>query len=150
MLVLGLRNWVKPQIATNSVEILTANLPVLIQILLFYSIKCERSQFFFNFLIWGQTESTWYVGHKLAYFTSPGWQMMNMEHSVECEGRGNRSTRAKPARVPFCPPQIPHDLNWDRTRTVTVGSRRLTAWSKALPKYPVLESMERRWHSEQP
>jgi hypothetical protein len=35
----------------------------------------------------------------------------------ECEvvcgvriGRGNRSTRRKPAPVPLCPPQIPHDL----------------------------------------
>jgi hypothetical protein len=25
-------------------------------------------------------------------------------------GRGNRSTRRKPALVPLCPPQIPHDL----------------------------------------
>jgi hypothetical protein len=25
-------------------------------------------------------------------------------------GAGNRSTRRKPAPVPFCPPQIPHDL----------------------------------------
>jgi hypothetical protein len=25
-------------------------------------------------------------------------------------GRGNRSTRRKPAQIPFCPPQIPHDL----------------------------------------
>jgi hypothetical protein len=24
-------------------------------------------------------------------------------------GRGNRSTRRKPAPVPLCPPQIPHD-----------------------------------------
>jgi hypothetical protein len=24
-------------------------------------------------------------------------------------GRGNRSTRIKPAPVPLCPPQIPHD-----------------------------------------
>jgi hypothetical protein len=24
-------------------------------------------------------------------------------------GRGNRSTRSKPAPVPLCPPQIPHD-----------------------------------------
>jgi hypothetical protein len=30
-------------------------------------------------------------------------------------GRGNRSTRGKPAPVPLCPPQIPHDLTWDRT-----------------------------------
>jgi hypothetical protein len=25
-------------------------------------------------------------------------------------GRGNRSTRRKPAPVPLCPPKIPHDL----------------------------------------
>jgi hypothetical protein len=42
-------------------------------------------------------------------------------------GRGNRSTRRKPAPVPLCPPQIPHDLTWDRTRAAAVGSRRLTA-----------------------
>jgi hypothetical protein len=42
-------------------------------------------------------------------------------------GRGNRSTRRKPAPVPHCPPQIPHDLTWDRTRAAAVGSRRLTA-----------------------
>jgi hypothetical protein len=41
--------------------------------------------------------------------------------------RGNRSTWGKPAPVPLCPPQIPHDLNWDRIRAVAVGSRRLTA-----------------------
>jgi hypothetical protein len=27
-------------------------------------------------------------------------------------GRGNSITRRKPALVPFCPPQIPHDLIW--------------------------------------
>jgi hypothetical protein len=42
-------------------------------------------------------------------------------------GRGNGSTRRKPAPVPFCPPQIPHDLTWDRTRAAAVGSQPLTA-----------------------
>jgi hypothetical protein len=42
-------------------------------------------------------------------------------------GRGNRSTQRKPAPVPLCPPQIPHDLTWDRTRAAAVGSQRLTA-----------------------
>jgi hypothetical protein len=42
-------------------------------------------------------------------------------------GRGNRSARRKPAPVPLCPPQIPHDLTWDRTRVAAVGSQRLTA-----------------------
>jgi hypothetical protein len=31
-------------------------------------------------------------------------------------GRGNRSTRRKPAPVPLCPLQIPHDLTRVRTR----------------------------------
>jgi hypothetical protein len=30
-------------------------------------------------------------------------------------GRGNRITRRKPAPVSLCPPQIPHDLTWERT-----------------------------------
>jgi hypothetical protein len=54
----------------------------------------------------------------------------------ECEavggmriGRGNRSTRRKPAPVPLCP----HDLTWDRTQVAAVGSRRLTAWAMARP-----------------
>jgi hypothetical protein len=41
--------------------------------------------------------------------------------------RGNRSTRRKPASVPLCPPQIPHDLTWGLTRAAAVGSQRLTA-----------------------
>jgi hypothetical protein len=41
--------------------------------------------------------------------------------------RGNRSTRRKPAPVPLCPPPIPHDLTWDRTRAAAVGSQRPTA-----------------------
>jgi hypothetical protein len=32
-------------------------------------------------------------------------------------GKGNRSGRRKPASVPLCPPQVPHDLTWTRTRT---------------------------------
>jgi hypothetical protein len=30
-------------------------------------------------------------------------------------GKGNRNIRRKPAPVPFCPPQIPHDLTRART-----------------------------------
>jgi hypothetical protein len=41
-------------------------------------------------------------------------------------GRGNRSTRRKPAPVPLCPSQTPHAA---RTRTLAafVGNQRLTA-----------------------
>jgi hypothetical protein len=38
-------------------------------------------------------------------------------------GKENPSTRIKPAPVPLCPPQIPHDL----TPVVAVGNQRLTA-----------------------
>jgi hypothetical protein len=38
-------------------------------------------------------------------------------------GRGNRSTRRKPALAPLCSPQIPHD----HTRAAALGSQRLTA-----------------------
>jgi hypothetical protein len=38
-------------------------------------------------------------------------------------GRGNGSTRKKPAPVLLCPPQIPHDLTWARARAAAVGTR---------------------------
>jgi hypothetical protein len=47
--------------------------------------------------------------------------------------RRNRSTRRKPAPVPLCPPQIPHDLTRARTRAAAVGSLRLIAWAMARP-----------------
>jgi hypothetical protein len=42
-------------------------------------------------------------------------------------GRGNRSTRRKPAPAPLCPPQIPLDQTRARTRVAAVRSQRLTA-----------------------
>jgi hypothetical protein len=48
-------------------------------------------------------------------------------------GRGNRSTRRKPAPVPHCPPQIPYDLTRARTLAAAVGSQRLTAWAMTRP-----------------
>jgi hypothetical protein len=44
-------------------------------------------------------------------------------------GKGNRSTRRKPAPAPLCPPQIP----LDQTRAAAVGSQGLTAWAMARP-----------------
>jgi hypothetical protein len=49
-------------------------------------------------------------------------------------GRGNRSTRGKPAPAPLCPPQIPLDQTRARTRAAAVGSQRLTAWAMARTK----------------
>jgi hypothetical protein len=48
-------------------------------------------------------------------------------------GRGNRSTRRKPAPVPLCPPQIQHDLTWARARAAAVGSRWLTVLAMQYP-----------------
>jgi hypothetical protein len=42
-------------------------------------------------------------------------------------GRGNQSSRRKPAPGPLCPPQIPLNQTRTRTRAAAVGSRRLTA-----------------------
>jgi hypothetical protein len=44
----------------------------------------------------------------------------------EMIGRGNRSTRRKPAPMPLCPTQTPHAAR-TRTRAAAVGSQRLTA-----------------------
>jgi hypothetical protein len=46
-------------------------------------------------------------------------------------GRGNRSTRRKPAPVPLCQPQIAHHLIRAQTRAAAVGSWRVTAWATA-------------------
>jgi hypothetical protein len=49
--------------------------------------------------------------------------------------RGNQSAGRKPAPVPFCSPQIPHDLTWARNRATAVKSARLTARVMAWPTY---------------
>jgi hypothetical protein len=49
--------------------------------------------------------------------------------------RGNRSTRRKPASVPFCSPQIAHAVR-TRTRATAVGSQRLTVLL-LVPDYPI-------------
>jgi hypothetical protein len=45
-------------------------------------------------------------------------------------GKGNRSTRRKPALVPLCPPRIPPDLTRARTGTAAVGRWRLAVWAR--------------------
>jgi hypothetical protein len=53
-------------------------------------------------------------------------------------GRGNPSTRRKPAPAPLRPPQIPLDQTRARTRAAAVGSQRLTAGAMTRPKYLLL------------
>jgi hypothetical protein len=63
------------------------------------------------FLGGGGVEWDWFhVVRCLAYCTNSGWRM-------ELLARGNRSSRRILAPLPLCPPQIPHDLTWARTRT---------------------------------
>jgi hypothetical protein len=70
-----------------------------------------------------------------------------VEQLVEwMSGRGNRSTRRKPASVPPCTPQIPHDLTRARTRSAMVGRRLLTAWATSRPVLPfTLLSLTAGW-----
>jgi hypothetical protein len=42
-------------------------------------------------------------------------------------GKGNISTRTKPAIMTLCSPQIARDLAWDRARIALMGSRQLGA-----------------------
>jgi hypothetical protein len=48
-------------------------------------------------------------------------------------GRGNRTTQKNYTLVPLCPPQIPYDLTWARTRAAVVWGWRLTAWAVTRP-----------------
>jgi hypothetical protein len=57
-----------------------------------------------------------------------------MEHHWNEIDRGKTEVLGEePVPVPLCPPQIPHGLTRDRTRTFAVGDRRLTAWAMARP-----------------
>jgi hypothetical protein len=73
-------------------------------------------------------EMEWKRGHY--------WPIVVPAHDDECGaiggmfGRGNWSTRRKPAPVPHCPPQIPHDLTW----AAMLGSQWLTAWAMVWPE----------------
>jgi hypothetical protein len=58
------------------------------------------------------------------------------------KGRGNRSTRRKPAPTTLCPPQIPLDQTRDWTRAAAVGSQRLSASAMARPKFFTLPGLE--------
>jgi hypothetical protein len=51
-------------------------------------------------------------------------------------GKGNRSTRRKPAPMPPCPPQTPHAAR-TRTRAAAVGSQLLTAHGLRIEFRPV-------------
>jgi hypothetical protein len=105
---------------------------------------------------WSHQSNNIALGHTVAaiffYFFFIGWDWVHLVlHPLfgllyqsqmidECGeiagvriGRGNPSTRRKPAPMPLRPPQIPHDLIRARNRADALGSQRLTAWAMALP-----------------
>jgi hypothetical protein len=97
------------------------------------------------FFSWGGTYVTRYCGH---FWPILQPQMIN---EGDCGaiggmkvGRGNRSTRRKPAPAPFCPPQIPRHQTRARTRATAMGSQRLTAWATARPVLAVSPYQERQ------
>jgi hypothetical protein len=47
--------------------------------------------------------------------------------------QGKQHYSEKSAPVPLCPPQIPHDLTWARTRAAALGSQWLTARAMTRP-----------------
>jgi hypothetical protein len=88
----------------------------------------------FSFLGWGET----WVHLVNRPLTGLLYQPRMIDDESGAVGRmeigwGNRSTRRKPAPLPLCPPQIPHDLIWAWNRAAALGSRRQTAWFMAQP-----------------
>jgi hypothetical protein len=71
------------------------------------------------------TGSTWNVGHFWPIVPTPG-DFENGEFDGIKIGRGNRSTRRKPAPAPLCPPEVPLDETRARSRGAAVGNWRLT------------------------
>jgi hypothetical protein len=60
----------------------------------------------------------------------PAWGEYDAGEIGGMFGKGNRSTRRKPAPVPLCLPQIPHAA-LTRTLVAAVGSQHLTAGATA-------------------
>jgi hypothetical protein len=66
------------------------------------------------------TGSIRYVGHLMACCISAPGDCDGGELGGMKIGRGNRSTRRKPAPAPLCPPRIPFDQNRARTRAAAM------------------------------
>jgi hypothetical protein len=84
------------------------------------------------FLWYGETESSWYCDHYMAYYTSPKWHVMIVEQSVECGLAGKTDVLGEKT----CPSVTlsttnPTWLTRALTRAAAVGSRRLTACAMA-------------------
>jgi hypothetical protein len=103
--------------------------------------------FFFSSFGGGVGQSTWHIGHCLAYYKQP--RMIDDDNCGAIGGmRGNRSTRRKPTPMPLYPTEIPYYLNWAWTWAAAVGNRRLTAWGMSRPSSKLLiKYIEIKWFS---
>jgi hypothetical protein len=60
--------------------------------------------------------------------------IVTMENSLEWRLAGETELpRENLPPAPLCPPQIPLDQTWARSRAAAVGSQRLTTWAMARP-----------------
>jgi hypothetical protein len=73
---------------------------------------------------WSPIGSTRHCGHQWPIMPAPDdYDDREIGGMI---GRGNRTTRRKPAPVPLCPPQTPHAAR-TQTWAAVVGSQRLTS-----------------------
>jgi hypothetical protein len=92
-------------------------------------------------LVYSETEFIWYVSHCLAYCTCPGW--LDDDECGAVGGmivRGNRSTWGKPAAVPLCLPQIPHNQTW-ATEVVVYCTGRVNCTLNYLIYNPIFKTL---------
>jgi hypothetical protein len=85
--------------------------------------------FFLSFLGWGETESTWYVGHYWPIVPAPDdrwWWMWSSRWNENWQGKPKYSEKTCPSST--ISTRNPHDMAWARSWAAWVGSRRLTAW----------------------
>jgi hypothetical protein len=117
---------------TSSATVFMFPLPAVRGVDRWRSRNCLRKSFFFFFLVIGVV---WDLFHLVCRRpTGLFYQPRTIDDECGAVGglriyRGNRSTRRYRTPASLCPPQIPHDLTWARTRAAEVGSRRLTAWA---------------------
>lgn len=98
----------------------------------------NRAQYNFNFLGVGW-EHTHFV-HELLFDVLSQPLMTDDERGTVCEmriNRGNQSTWRKIVPISIGTPQILHNLTWDWTQAIAVGSWQLSVWAVAWPTHSI-------------
>jgi hypothetical protein len=85
---------------------------------IFSTILLSQFSSFFSFLGWGETESTWYVGHWLASCTSPGWWVWSSRWNENWQGKSKYSEEISPSATlcttnPTLPGLEPGPPRWE-------------------------------------